>query len=85
MGLVGLSDGRVLDSRERAASGPAETSDGPSLAERVAAHAPPSKPAATHPWRSPIAVAGSATLNFYFGCDNSGKRMWPVVATSTGD
>lgn len=59
--LVGLDGGRVLQSRERPASRPAEASDRRSLTERVAAHAPPSKPAATHPWRSPIAVGGSAT------------------------
>jgi len=49
--LVDLDDGRVLQSRERTSRPPAAASERASLAERVAGHAPMSKPSATHPWR----------------------------------
>jgi transposase len=59
--LLDATDGRVLQSRERSERPTLPTQAKPSLAERVATHAPPSKPPATHVWRKPLAAAGSAT------------------------
>lgn len=49
--LVGLADGRVLESRELATRPVATEVVKPSLAERVAAHKGPTKPADNHLWR----------------------------------
>lgn len=62
-GRVELVEGktdRVLESRERAERPQAEESVQPSLAERVAAHAGPTKPTADHPWRRSFAGPGCA-------------------------
>ena len=48
--------------RERLAPPSPEPAVKRPLAERVGEHAPPSKPAAEHPWRGSLAVAGSAAV-----------------------
>lgn len=58
--LLALEDQRVLASGELPRR-PLAAAAKATLAERVASHAPPPKPAEDHPWRGPIAVAGSAT------------------------
>lgn len=57
--LTSLSDGRVLGSQERPERPVAAERVGTSLAERIATHAPPRKPAVDHPWRKPLAASGS--------------------------
>lgn len=59
--LLSAGEGRVLSMRERPAGRWPEAAVKPPLTERVAEHAPPCKPAADHPWRGAVAVAGSAT------------------------
>jgi hypothetical protein len=72
--LLDVTEGRVLASREQIGGGKPSTLAGapatgtgkhagpykPPLAERVATHAAPRKPAANHPWRKSPAVASSA-------------------------
>jgi hypothetical protein len=55
---LAASDGRVLSSCE-CSPPPKIVVTPPPLAERVAAHRGPVRPAATHPWRTAPAVAGS--------------------------
>ncbi len=56
--LVSLDGATVLASRERAHRQASQPTVVLSLAERVAEHAGPQKPAAAHPWRSAPAVDG---------------------------
>jgi molybdenum-dependent DNA-binding transcriptional regulator ModE len=49
--LLDVTDRRVLASRQRASRPPAAAPVKPPLSDRVAAHAPPHKPSADHPWR----------------------------------
>jgi transposase len=57
--LHDVTDGRVLQSREQEERPPRPEPQKPPPAERVAAHATPYKPPASHPWRTSPAVAGS--------------------------
>jgi transposase len=59
--LLDLTDGRVLDHRELPEHPQPSTPSTPTLSQRIAEHARPGKPPATHPWRKPLAGAGSAT------------------------
>ena len=62
--LLNVTDGRVLPSRE-VAPRQAPSKPQPPLVERVAAHAGPPKPSATHPWRKSPAVAPPTRGHFY--------------------
>lgn len=57
--LISLRDGRVLSSQERPERPRAAKRVVVPLADRVADHAPPSRPAIDHPWRKPLAASGS--------------------------
>lgn len=58
--LADVTTDRVLEARERVERPKAERPGQPSLAERVAGHTGPRKPAADHPWRRSFAGPGCA-------------------------
>lgn len=58
--LTTLDHRRVLTSRERPTRPTPQPPAKPPLAQRVAGHSGPTKPASDHPWRSPFVAADSA-------------------------